>query len=422
MDDLYYRYGATADGGSVSRPRFPGYFSSEAPPSTSHHALGAYDLQGASSDFLQRDTLQPGAYGLNDVSDIGARPEARMNGLTGVANANGFLGDSNLVSQRQNLAPGIGASIPDALNERSGAYGSNFSGIGVHPEPVISGVTGIATAKGYPLPLGDSNLVSQRHNLAPGIGASFPDALNERSGAYGANFSGIGVHPEPVISGVTGIATAKGYPLPLGDSNLVSQRHNLAPGIGASIPDALNERPGAYGSNASGIGVHPEPVISGVTGIASAKGYPSPSGDSNLLSQRRNPTPGISADIPDAVTDRPSSLKNADDLSAKESNIIFVGGLPTDCTRREVGHLFRPFIGYKDIKVIHKEARRSEDRAMVLCFVEFTDSKYALTAMEALQGYKVDDKKANSPSLRIQFAHFPFRLPSDHDEPRIRFP
>ena len=30
-------------------------------------------------------------------------------------------------------------------------------------------------------------------------------------------------------------------------------------------------------------------------------------------------------------------------------------------------------------------------------------------------GYKFDDKKPDSPTLRIQFAHFPFKLP-DHDE------
>lgn len=34
-------------------------------------------------------------------------------------------------------------------------------------------------------------------------------------------------------------------------------------------------------------------------------------------------------------------------------------------------------------------------------------------------GYKFDDKKPDSPLLRIHFAHFPFRLPSDRDEQRF---
>ncbi|CAK9136660.1 unnamed protein product [Ilex paraguariensis] len=58
----------------------------------------------------------------------------------------------------------------------------------------------------------------------------------------------------------------------------------------------------------------------------------------------------------------------------------------------------------------------SGDKALVLCFVEFSDAKCALTALEALQGYKFDDKKPDSPVLRTHFAHFPFRLPSEHDE------
>lgn len=36
-------------------------------------------------------------------------------------------------------------------------------------------------------------------------------------------------------------------------------------------------------------------------------------------------------------------------------------------------------------------------------------------------GYRFDDKKPDSPALKIQFAHFPFRPPSepsDHDEKR----
>ncbi|THU61151.1 hypothetical protein C4D60_Mb07t20260 [Musa balbisiana] len=76
----------------------------------------------------------------------------------------------------------------------------------------------------------------------------------------------------------------------------------------------------------------------------------------------------------------------ANGLSPEESNILFVDGLPTDCTRRETG-----------------------DKARVLCFVEFDNAKCALTALEALQGYKFDDKKPDAPVLRIQLVKFPFR-------------
>lgn len=111
--------------------------------------------------------------------------------------------------------------------------------------------------------------------------------------------------------------------------------------------------------------------------------------------------------------EHPDPLQKPEALLGDESHILFVDNLPKDCTRREVGHLFRPFIGFKEIRVIHKEARKSGDKAYVLCFVEFSDPKCALTAMEALQGYKFDDKKPDSPALKIQFAKFPFR-PASH--------
>nr|XP_023883558.1 RNA-binding protein 1-like isoform X2 [Quercus suber] len=172
-----------------------------------------------------------------------------------------------------------------------------------------------------------------------------------------------------------------------------------------SSSDFLNKdinslQPGAYGFDA---------IAATAAAVGpSIKGFPSPLND---------PTSGITQTIRDVSNERPSSLRNLDGLAVpgRESNVLFVDKLPNDCTRREVGHLFRPFIGYKDIKVVHKEPRRSGDKAMVLCFVEFVDSNCALTAMEALQGYKFDDKKPDAPALRIQFAHFPFKLP-DHDE------
>ncbi|KAI3496409.1 hypothetical protein L1887_38770 [Cichorium endivia] len=143
----------------------------------------------------------------------------------------------------------------------------------------------------------------------------------------------------------------------------------------------------------------PEPVYTGYGNGASFNGYP-------YLPGRRDVTPGI----PNMLNERSDSL-NVD--GSRQSNVLFVDGLPNDCSRREVSHLFRPFFGFKEIRVVHKEPRHKEDKAMVLCFVEFADAKCALTALEALQGYKFDNKKPDSPALRIHFAHFPFQLPSN---------
>ena len=86
-----------------------------------------------------------------------------------------------------------------------------------------------------------------------------------------------------------------------------------------------------------GIGVSPQPVIGGFT--ENIKGYPPLLEDPNLIGQRQAVAHGISPGIPDI--ERPSSLRNVESLppSAQESNILFVDGLPKDCTRREVGRI-----------------------------------------------------------------------------------
>ncbi|KAL6970665.1 hypothetical protein U1Q18_030360 [Sarracenia purpurea var. burkii] len=203
-------------------------------------------------------------------------------------------------------------------------------------------------------------------------------SLTPHPGAYGVDdITGIGM--QPGLGGLTAGASIKGYP-PLQDPILLGQRPDVA--------------------------------------VASIKGYAPPLQDPILLGQRPDVAVGIGSGIPDLINGRPGSSAKVESLPipGRESNILFVDGLPSDCSRREVGHLFRPFIGFKDIRVVHKEPRRSGDKAVVLCFVEFDDAKCALTAMEALQGYKFDDKKPDSPVLRILFAHFPFRLPSERGE------
>ncbi|KAL7214045.1 hypothetical protein ACSBR1_026463 [Camellia fascicularis] len=45
-------------------------------------------------------------------------------------------------------------------------------------------------------------------------------------------------------------------------------------------------------------------------------------------------------------------------LPPDASSTLFVEGLPANCTRREVSHIFRPFVGYKEVRLVTKEPRR----------------------------------------------------------------
>uniref|UniRef100_A0A803L4H1 Uncharacterized protein n=1 Tax=Chenopodium quinoa TaxID=63459 RepID=A0A803L4H1_CHEQI len=134
--------------------------------------------------------------------------------------------------------------------------------------------------------------------------------------------------------------------------------------------DVVPLRSRAYGlDDISGFSARSEPALGGLTAGMSARGYTSSLEDPILFSQRRDVPLGISPvppGNPDIIYERPNSQRRVESLSLHEteSNILFVDGLPTDCTRREVGR------------------------------------------------YKFDDKKPESSILRIHFAHFPFRLPS----------
>ncbi|XP_030501820.1 RNA-binding protein 1 isoform X2 [Cannabis sativa] len=94
-------------------------------------------------------------------------------------------------------------------------------------------------------------------------------------------------------------------------------------------------------------------------------------------------------------------------LPPDASSTLFVEGLPANCTRREVAHIFRPFVGYKEVRLVSKESRHPGGEPLVLCFVDFVSPAHAATAMDALQGYKFDEHDRDSVNLRLQFARYP---------------
>ncbi|GFZ00352.1 nucleic acid/nucleotide binding protein [Actinidia rufa] len=95
------------------------------------------------------------------------------------------------------------------------------------------------------------------------------------------------------------------------------------------------------------------------------------------------------------------------------SSTIYVEGFPPDITRREVAHIFRPFVGYKEVRLVRKKPTRYRYGGYlhVLCFVEFVDSACAAAALNSLQGYKVDEYDPHSSYLRLQFSNHPSSRP-----------
>jgi RNA recognition motif-containing protein len=93
-------------------------------------------------------------------------------------------------------------------------------------------------------------------------------------------------------------------------------------------------------------------------------------------------------------------------LPSDASSTLYVEGLPSDATEREVARIFssfhlffsipflkfskdifRPFPGYQSLRILTKESKQNPSRLYNLCFVEF-DNKYQATfALNHLQGY-----------------------------------
>ncbi|GAB2223504.1 hypothetical protein Droror1_Dr00017645 [Drosera rotundifolia] len=93
-------------------------------------------------------------------------------------------------------------------------------------------------------------------------------------------------------------------------------------------------------------------------------------------------------------------------LPRDASNTLYVEGLPYNTSRREVAHIFRPFVGYKEVRLVNKEPRHSGGDPILLCFVDFASPAHAATAKDAIQGYKFDEHDRDSPVLRLQFARY----------------
>ncbi|KAJ3692729.1 hypothetical protein LUZ60_011824 [Juncus effusus] len=72
-------------------------------------------------------------------------------------------------------------------------------------------------------------------------------------------------------------------------------------------------------------------------------------------------------------------------LPRDASSTLYVEGLPPSCTRREVSHIFRPFVGYREVRLVTKEGKNKDGNPHVLCFVDFTGPAHAAVALDALQ-------------------------------------
>lgn len=114
----------------------------------------------------------------------------------------------------------------------------------------------------------------------------------------------------------------------------------------------------------------------------------------------------------------PSYMYNS--LPSEASSTLFVEGLPSDATIREVSHIFRPFPGFQSLRLVPKESKGDPAKLFVLCFVEYDSKLQATAALHGLQSYRIDEKDTHG--LRISYArsNMSRRGGGDRDESRDR--
>ncbi|KAL1187930.1 Nuclear speckle RNA-binding protein A [Cardamine amara subsp. amara] len=91
-------------------------------------------------------------------------------------------------------------------------------------------------------------------------------------------------------------------------------------------------------------------------------------------------------------------------LPPDASNTLYVEGLPSNCSRREVAR-------YREVRLVTKDSKHRNGDPIVLCFVDFTNPACAATALSALQGYRMDENESDSKFLRLQFSRKPGSRP-----------
>lgn len=81
------------------------------------------------------------------------------------------------------------------------------------------------------------------------------------------------------------------------------------------------------------------------------------------------------------------------------TNTIYVEGIPVDATEREVSHIFRPFRGFKSVRLIPRDI--SAEEKVILCFADFENNFQTTLVINTLQGYRFD----KDDILGLQFTY-----------------
>jgi RNA recognition motif-containing protein len=106
-----------------------------------------------------------------------------------------------------------------------------------------------------------------------------------------------------------------------------------------------------------------------------------------IASANTNNPPKAKIDLSSEIQRYDNNFKGMMEFRKQATNIVYVEGLPNDVTEREVAHIFRPFPGFKSVRLINKDKKGEKS---ILCFADFEDITQSTICINTLQGYRFD--------------------------------
>ena len=101
----------------------------------------------------------------------------------------------------------------------------------------------------------------------------------------------------------------------------------------------------------------------------------------------QNPSKEITGSRLDELYKFDDDFSTFEHFNQNATKIVYVEGIPYGATEREIAHIFRPFPGFQNIRIIPKE---KNGKKTIICFVDFENIIQSTLCIQTLQCYRFD--------------------------------
>eukprot|EP00347_Sterkiella_histriomuscorum_P007844 403347348 len=107
---------------------------------------------------------------------------------------------------------------------------------------------------------------------------------------------------------------------------------------------------------------------------------------SQQLYQQQSQSHQLNTTVINSLNRLSQSFKHNLPIPKNATNTVYVEGLPHDTTEREVAHIFRPFLGFKQLRLIPRDTK--DGQRVHFAFADFESVYQTTMVINTLQGYR----------------------------------